>query len=80
MDSELQPRSPYPFSTFRISRNGEQHFDWVATGNGVGITMHDTYNGTKVLLADGMADDVAREFVRVLSETTLGVSEAPDET
>ena len=66
--------SPYLFMTFRVRRNGEQLFDWVATGNGVGITMHDTYDGTKTLLADGMADDVAREFVRVLGEAT----EAPD--
>ncbi len=62
--------SPYPFSQFRVRSDGTQRFDWVATGNGLGITMYDTYNGTKVLLADGMADDVAREIVRVLTKAS----------
>ncbi len=58
--------SPYAFSNFRVS--GNTRFTTFATNHGMAIMLDDFYDGTKAMIADGLASDVAEEIVRVLNE------------
>ena len=58
--------SPYPFSQFRVMK--DTRFDTVATHHGTAIILHNSYNGTKAVIADGLAFDVAVELVRVMND------------